>query len=338
LHASGEERYTYTGKEQDDSTGLYYYGARYYDSSLGRFISSDPVQGSVYSGQRLNRYTYVMNNPMVYTDPTGMEGEESNPYKLHRGGGIGLLAGGLRVLVGIGGSSVVAGSGVIGGSALATSALVNAATLTTIAGGIGEGLVGASPGTLVPLGVVVTAGRIISATPRGGVGTVVKTLNLIDDITPISLSTSSLDEAVGSQLARQIEEINVRPGIESGRWAGRHSNCVACTDAFINTVSGNPTSALPGLTGTAADPMGRAAMWKPQFFGSIDELTTELTQLGPGASASVRVSSRTYGDVPGIRHNIGAVNVGGRVSFIDSQYADVVYPSEIYGALIYPPK
>ncbi|GEM_PF-2583278 len=71
LHEQGEERYTYTGKELDDSTGLYYYGARYYDSSLGRFISSDPVQGSVYSGQRLNRYTYVMNNPMVYTDPSG---------------------------------------------------------------------------------------------------------------------------------------------------------------------------------------------------------------------------------------------------------------------------
>ncbi len=76
LHTSGEERYTYTGKELDASTGLYYYGARYYDSSLGRFISSDPLSGNLYNSQRLNRYTYVMNNPMVYTDPTGMEGEK----------------------------------------------------------------------------------------------------------------------------------------------------------------------------------------------------------------------------------------------------------------------
>ncbi len=78
LHTSGEERYTYTGKELDASTGLYYYGARYYDSSLGRFISSDPVSGNQYNSQRLNRYTYVLNNPMVYTDPTGMEVEIPN--------------------------------------------------------------------------------------------------------------------------------------------------------------------------------------------------------------------------------------------------------------------
>ncbi|GEM_PF-1215331 len=81
LHASGEERYTYTGKEQDDSTGLYYYGARYYDSALGRFISSDPISGNVYNSQRLNKYTYVMNNPMVYTDPSGMEGEDVTTNK-----------------------------------------------------------------------------------------------------------------------------------------------------------------------------------------------------------------------------------------------------------------
>ncbi len=73
LHTSGEERYTYTGKELDDSTGLYYSGARYYDSSIGRFISSDPLSGNLYNSQRLNRYTYVLNNPMVYTDPSGAE-------------------------------------------------------------------------------------------------------------------------------------------------------------------------------------------------------------------------------------------------------------------------
>ena len=80
LHTSGEERYTYTGKERDVSTGLYYYGARYYDSALGRFISSDPISGNLYNSQRLNRYTYVMNNPMVYTDPTGMESTRANAF------------------------------------------------------------------------------------------------------------------------------------------------------------------------------------------------------------------------------------------------------------------
>jgi RHS repeat-associated protein len=42
----GSEDYLFTGKEQD-VTGLYYYGARYYDPETGTFISRDPVKGSL---------------------------------------------------------------------------------------------------------------------------------------------------------------------------------------------------------------------------------------------------------------------------------------------------
>ncbi|MBI2110653.1 hypothetical protein HYT51_02640 [Candidatus Woesearchaeota archaeon] len=59
--------YTYTGKQLDDS-GLYYYGARYYDSNLGRFTQLDPIAD--FSG---SPYTYVSNNPLKYTDPNGKE-------------------------------------------------------------------------------------------------------------------------------------------------------------------------------------------------------------------------------------------------------------------------
>ena len=57
----------YTGREQDDETGLYYYRARYYDPELGRFISEDPIgfKGGI------NFYAYVGNNPLNYRDPTG---------------------------------------------------------------------------------------------------------------------------------------------------------------------------------------------------------------------------------------------------------------------------
>jgi RHS repeat-associated protein len=57
-------RYKFTGKELDNS-GLYYYGARYYDPVLGRFISPDPYLDG------LNRYTYCGNNPIIYVDPSG---------------------------------------------------------------------------------------------------------------------------------------------------------------------------------------------------------------------------------------------------------------------------
>jgi RHS repeat-associated protein len=63
--------YKYTGKELDSSTNLYYYEARYYDPTLGRFLSADMIVPNPRNPQDLNRYTYVRNNPFRYTDPTG---------------------------------------------------------------------------------------------------------------------------------------------------------------------------------------------------------------------------------------------------------------------------
>jgi RHS repeat-associated protein len=60
----------FTGQRLD-STGLYYYNARYYDPEIGRFISSDTVVQSFANPQTLNRYSYCVNNPLKYTDPTG---------------------------------------------------------------------------------------------------------------------------------------------------------------------------------------------------------------------------------------------------------------------------
>jgi RHS repeat-associated protein len=61
-------KYRFTGKEQDE-TGMYYFGARYYDPMVGRFITPDPVMGI--SPQLLNPYPYCQNNPILYVDPTG---------------------------------------------------------------------------------------------------------------------------------------------------------------------------------------------------------------------------------------------------------------------------
>jgi len=66
------ERYKYTGKEKD-ITGLYYYGARYYDPTIGRFITRDPKPGRLSNPQSLNPYVYCLNNPMKYIDLDGRE-------------------------------------------------------------------------------------------------------------------------------------------------------------------------------------------------------------------------------------------------------------------------
>jgi RHS repeat-associated protein len=63
-------KYAFTG-EQQDPTGLIYLRARYYDPATGRFISKDPVRGLASLPQTLNPYTYAINNPVRYTDPSG---------------------------------------------------------------------------------------------------------------------------------------------------------------------------------------------------------------------------------------------------------------------------
>ncbi len=68
--------YQFTGQKRDTGTGLYYYGARYYDPATGRFISADSIVPKPGKPQALNRYSYVYNNPMRFVDPTGMFTEE----------------------------------------------------------------------------------------------------------------------------------------------------------------------------------------------------------------------------------------------------------------------
>jgi RHS repeat-associated protein len=61
----------FTGQTLDAETGLYYYGARYYDPELGRFIQPDKIISDISNPQSYNRYSYVLNNPLKYTDPDG---------------------------------------------------------------------------------------------------------------------------------------------------------------------------------------------------------------------------------------------------------------------------
>ena len=73
----------FVGKEKDDETGLYYFGARYENPKTGRFIAPDPVRAVdpgtgktneelLLNPQRLNTYAYGLNNPYRYVDPDGL--------------------------------------------------------------------------------------------------------------------------------------------------------------------------------------------------------------------------------------------------------------------------
>jgi len=80
---SASNAYLFTDQVRDEQTGLDYFGARYYDPWVGRFMSVDPesLGGVTFnmaqrSTQAMSPYSYVLNRPTVYVDPTGRQTEE----------------------------------------------------------------------------------------------------------------------------------------------------------------------------------------------------------------------------------------------------------------------
>jgi RHS repeat-associated protein len=98
--------YKFTGYEYDSETGLYYAKARYYNPRLGRFMTPDPLGGQIGDPQSVNRYVYVLNNPLSLIDPLGLADCPPNtedtcvsvwayPPNGTGGGGGGILGGGM---------------------------------------------------------------------------------------------------------------------------------------------------------------------------------------------------------------------------------------------------
>jgi len=158
-------RHTYTGQEDDTETGLMYYGARYYDPVVGMFTSPDLLTrlpqepqrferpdvfvASRTDPQRLNRFAYCSNNPMVYVDDTG----ECPCLAILAGVAIGAAIGagvaaaqgakGWDILIGAG---IGAAAGLIGGAAAVGAAALGAGAL--VAGAVSGGAGGFTSGFL----------------------------------------------------------------------------------------------------------------------------------------------------------------------------------------------
>ncbi len=61
----------YTGQRENMELGLYYYNARFYAPGVGRFLSADTIVPDPANPQSLNRYAYVLNSPINFSDPSG---------------------------------------------------------------------------------------------------------------------------------------------------------------------------------------------------------------------------------------------------------------------------
>ncbi|MDB4265405.1 FG-GAP-like repeat-containing protein [bacterium] len=165
--ASSETNRGFTGHEMLDAVGLIHMNGRVYDPVIGRFLSPDPFVQAPENLQSLNRYSYVLNNPLSFTDPSGFFFKSILKFiKKHIGTiaaiGIGVLTGGaFAVLAGAQGGILGAiSAGFQGSLVIGSSAAVGA---TVFGAGIGFG--SSFSGTLLSGGSV---GDALRAGLRGG--------------------------------------------------------------------------------------------------------------------------------------------------------------------------
>ncbi len=158
----------YTGQRLDDTTGLYYYTARYYDPSIGRFITADPIVQAAMDPQSLNRYAYVRNNPIISVDPSGhswvSDFIEDNSFEI----GLGLQAANWMITGGLGSallSQSEKGRNVLAGELVAATAIAS-----FYCGGCAASASGALAGEIVGgYSAYESGGDILSGVVVGGV-------------------------------------------------------------------------------------------------------------------------------------------------------------------------
>ncbi len=159
------DRFKFTGREYDATTGLYYYRARYYDPQAGRFISEDPLG---FNAGDPNLYRYVGNSPQNASDPLGTTSMVE--YSLNVAGTLGGRAGLINTLATFGGNEpytlTIAGSaegirlGVDGGVTLTHGG-------SSVGVGLHGGTVSVTGSTQIstPLGPVTISGTASSQLP-----------------------------------------------------------------------------------------------------------------------------------------------------------------------------
>ena len=197
---TSDPKHKFTGQEEDDSTGLYYYGARYYDAQLGRFITADPTIQHPTDPQDFNRYAYARNNPIVFTDPTGF-GFWKSFFKA-------LAVVAVVVVVVIAVYLVVA---------FAALAIMNAGASLAIGAGVG-----------VEAGAAVAGGISTAAVAQGvSVGTALVAGGVAGTVTAVGMNSSSVNATqMGQNLAPQSQTMAIHAP-EEADWINRLKDATA---------------------------------------------------------------------------------------------------------------
>ena len=159
-------RVGFTGQDHDNDLGLIDMKGRIYDPLAGRFTTADPVMQAPFWSQGLNRYSYVFNNPVNNTDPSGFDANGEDSTLGIVGWGAATVGGAYLSTVGFG---AIAGGTGIAGLNIGTSLLTNQYSLFD--GSAGSVSRGAAP-SAAPKGTGATRGAGAGAVGqiKGGVG------------------------------------------------------------------------------------------------------------------------------------------------------------------------
>ncbi len=167
----------FTGHEQiAELSGLIHMNARVYDSDIGRFLSADTTIQDPHDSQSYNRYSYVRNNPMVFTDPSGHSWfsklwDKIGTYVIAVVVAvIAVYTGGLALMSMTGTSTIAAASGVAI-NAGAYGAIAVSGAIGGFAAGVASGLLtGASLGDSLAMGLKGAGYGAIGAVTAGYIG------------------------------------------------------------------------------------------------------------------------------------------------------------------------
>jgi RHS repeat-associated protein len=261
----------FTGQTRDSETGLDYFGARYYNPALGRFVSPDPKAASLRlsNPQTFNRYAYALNNPLGFVDPDGREeavdengdGQTGSGYGAGYGDEGGAAAGGGDQIYNTGDTytdevTETSPSTIVTNIEAAANAFVNLPA--DWLSGIVQVVTAQTPGDLVSGGLKMGAGYlkalpIVAAPATGGASTLV---GLFGDagptaaaITAEAATTVQTAEAVAtssSPVALLPAPTTVNP------WVGDIQSTVTTSDTTMYRVWGGDSGQAGGwLTPTA---------------------------------------------------------------------------------------
>jgi RHS repeat-associated protein len=254
--AASDHRSIFTGKERDAESGNDYFGARYYASTLGRFLSPDwsakaePVPyAKLDDPQTLNLYSYVRNNPLSGVDPDGHAFGVDDLIGVLAGGAVGA---GVEVVKDLATGQRITTGGVVGaavGGALFGEGIVNAPE--TLGGSVvlaaaAKGAVQGAISNAVQQGVDIATGEQKSFSGKS---------------LAISTAAGALTEGIASKVP-----LTKIPGISSGRgnmkavaqairtkMANGTVNGMSLTTAVKGAVGGQVANAGKTFAGAAAD-------------------------------------------------------------------------------------